>query len=120
MRDVMKKNWLFALIVIQPILDIIAYLQYDSKIGTMAGYIRLAFMCIIVCYAWVKNIKNVKYYVLIGIVGIYCLLHIINGFRVGYLNLIEDVSYMAKVVQMPLLAISFCFILKDSFIKCKL
>lgn len=102
------------LIVLQPILDIVAYFQYDSKIGTIAGYIRLLLMVIIVFYALYKIPKKRNFLILMGIIGIYCILHIANGFRVGYLSLAEDVSYMAKVLQMPVLGIAFCYLFKNN------
>ena len=114
MKEIIKKNWLFLLIVLQPILDIVAYFQYDSKIGTIAGYIRLLLMVIIVFYALYKIPKKRNFLILMGIIGIYCILHIANGFRVGYLSLAEDVSYMAKVLQMPVLGIAFCYLFKNN------
>ena len=114
MKEIIKKNWLFLLIVLQPILDIVAYFQYDSKIGKIAGYIRLLLMVIIVFYALYKIPKKRNFLILMGIIGIYCILHIANGFRVGYLSLAEDVSYMAKVLQMPVLGIAFCYLFKNN------
>ena len=78
MKEIIKKNWLFLLIVLQPILDIVAYFQYDSKIGTIAGYIRLLLMVIIVFYALYKIPKKRNFLILMGIIGIYCILNIAN------------------------------------------
>ena len=113
MKELMRKYWLFLLIILQPVLDMIAYFQYDSKIGTMAGYIRLVFMVVVVFYALYKTPKKKSYLLLISIIAIYCLLHIANGFRVGYVSLVQDVSYMAKVVHMPVMGIAFCYLLED-------
>lgn len=113
MVKLIKKYWLFLLIVLQPILDIVAYFQYDSKIGTMAGYIRLVFMVLIVFYALYKTPKKKSLFLLMAVVGVYCILHVINGFRVGYGSLVQDVSYMAKVLQAPVLGIAFCYLINE-------
>lgn len=109
MINKLKENWFLILIVCQPILDIIAYFQYDNVIGSMAGYIRMILMCIIPIGILLKTDKKKSFIIWMSIIGIYCLLHIVNGFRVGYVSIFEDVSYLARVVQMPILAISFMY-----------
>lgn len=115
MLELLKKNWLFLLIIIQPLLDILAYFQYDSPVGTMAGYIRLVIMLMLPIYVLMKQRKK-SFFALMAIIGIYCVGHICACYYNGYLNIFSDVSYMLKVVQMPVLGISFCYILdKESY-----
>lgn len=109
MKEVIKRNWLFILIVLQPFLDILAYFQYDSAVGTAAGYLRLVIMIIIPLMVLVRR-RKISFVVLMGAIGAYCLLHIISCYYNGYLSLFSDVSYMLKVIQMPVLGISFCYI----------
>lgn len=104
-----KENWLLLLVVVQPFLDVLAYFQYDSPVGTMAGYLRLLVMLVIPLYVLVKKRKP-GFIVLMGIIGCYCLLHVISCYINGYISIFADVSYMLKVVQMPVLAISFCYL----------
>ena len=110
MIEKIKKNWLFILIIIQPLLDILAYFQYDSPVGTLAGYLRLVIMLILPLYVLVKK-RKLSFVILMGIIGVYCLAHIGGCYYNGYLNIFSDVSYMLKVIQMPILGISFCYIL---------
>ena len=105
-----KKNWLFTLIVVQPLLDILAYFQYDSAIGTAAGYIRLLIMLLLPLYVLIKKRKK-SFVALMAIIGIYCMAHVCTCYYNGYLNIFSDVSYILKVIQMPILGISFCYIL---------
>ena len=107
MLEKIKGNWLFVLVVAQPFLDILAYFQYDSPIGTMAGYLRLLVMLAIPFYVLMKR-RKLGFILLMGIIGIYCVLHVVSCYVNGYLSFFADVSYMLKVVQMPILAISFC------------
>ena len=44
-----KKNILLILLVLQPVLDIIAYFQRDSAVS-LAGYIRLAITLLVPVY----------------------------------------------------------------------
>ena len=75
MLELLKKNWLFLLIIIQPLLDILAYFQYDSPVGTMAGYIRLIIMLMLPIYVLMKQRKK-SFFALMAIIGIYCVGHI--------------------------------------------
>lgn len=108
MKDRIRENWLFILIAIQPFLDILAYFQYDSAIGTAAGYLRLVIMIIIPLVVLVKK-RKLSFIILLGVIGLYCLLHVISCYINGYINLFSDVSYMLKVIQMPVLGITFCY-----------
>ncbi len=112
MKTTLKEKWLFILIIMQPFLDILAYFQYDNPTGTMAGYLRLVIMLIIPFVVLIKK-RKLSFIILMGVIGVYCLLHIAMCFLNGYQNLIADVSYMLKVVQGPILGISFCYIITD-------
>lgn len=116
MVEKVKENWLFLLVIAQPFLDILAYFQYDSPIGTVAGYLRLLIMLMIPLYVLVKK-RKLGFIILMGIIGCYCIFHVISCYVNGYLSLFSDVSYMLKVVQMPILAISFCYIFEKETYK---
>ena len=116
MKEMIKKNWLLVLVVAQPILDIIAYFQYDNLFGSMAGYIRLLVMFIIP-FAVLIIKRKLSFIILMGITGGYCLLHIIACYITGYTNLFSDISYLLRVIQMPVLAISFCYLFDKEIYK---
>ena len=109
MKEMIKKNWLLVLVVAQPILDIIAYFQYDNLFGSMAGYIRLLIMFAIPLAVLLLK-RKLSFGILMGVIGLYCLLHVASCYINGYANLFSDVSYLLRVIQMPVLAISFCFL----------
>ncbi len=113
MRKWIGKYWLLLLIILQPFLDIVAYFQYDSTIGTMSGYIRLLFMIIIPLYAFLTTKRKKKLLILMGIIGCYCVLHVGNGILHGDNGIFQDISYLLKVIQMPVLGISFCYLFKN-------
>lgn len=113
MYEQLKKNWLLYLLIMQPILDIIAYFQQDNVIGSLAGYSRLVIMCILPIVTLYITKKKKSFLVCIGVIFAYCVLHVLNCFRVGYISPFADIAYMARVVQMPVLAFCFIYLIKD-------
>ena len=111
-----RNNWLMALIIIQPILDIIAFWT-KSPDGTFAGYVRLLVMIALpVTLFFVLKDKRDKLRLLLSLcgIGIVCLLHLWNVYRVGAADLVFEISYTAKVAQMPILAVCFAFAIRDT------
>lgn len=112
MLERFKKNWITVLIAMQPVLDIIAYWRADA-VATEAGYIRLALM-LLLPLGLLISVKDKKRFILpFAVMGLYCLLHFLNCRRVGYIDPYFDISYAAKVIQMPVLAICLVYYLKD-------
>ena len=110
MKEFLKRYWLFALIVIQPILDMVAYFQYDNPIGTIAGYIRLVFLIVVPLAVLITTKKKKSFIALMAVIGVYSLLHVANGIMQGGGSAFQDLSYLLKVIQMPVLAISMCYL----------
>lgn len=108
-KNILKQYWFSILIMLQPILDIIAYFQQDNVIGSAAGYLRLLVMVILPVMVLFKTKKKKSFIAWMMVIGIYCLLHIANCFRVGYISMVEDIAYMARVVQMPIITISLIY-----------
>ena len=108
----LRQYWLTLLIAAQPLLDTLAYFT-QSKSGTVSGYLRLAVMLILpICV--LTTAKRRKPFLLgLGIMGAFCLLHVLNSFRVGYRNPVFDIAYMTRVAQMPVLALSFLWLLGE-------
>ncbi|WMJ23075.1 O-antigen ligase family protein [Paludicola sp. MB14-C6] len=107
-----KKNWLVLLIVAQPLLDILAYWQQNS-IGTLAGVVRLCIVIALPIYILVITKKKKSFILIMGIMAFFSLLHIVNGFRVGYINMFQDIAYLLRVIQMPVLAVCFIYYFND-------
>lgn len=104
-----KGKCFFLFIIAQPLLDIIAYLQYENTIGSLAGYIRLGFALFFPLYALRVTPHKKRLIALLAPIAALGLLHVANGFRVGYLSLFQDAMYFMRTWYMPILAISFIF-----------
>lgn len=113
LMNIQKEKKIFlGLIILQPIFDIIAYFQYNNVIGSLAGYSRLLVMLILPIYVLIKTNKKKTYLLIMGSIGIFSLLHIVNGFRVGYNNMFQDIAYLLRVIQMPVLTVSFIYYMR--------
>ena len=102
----MKENWIFLFLAVQPPLDVLAFFT-QNEAGTVAGLIRLAMMIALVFYVLLKK-RSLGFFAAMGITALVFLLHVANGFRIGYISFAQDVNYIAKVVSLPVTAICFC------------
>ena len=106
------RHWLLLLIAAQPLLDTLAYFT-QNKAGTAAGYIRLALMLILPVYVLLTKERKLPFFLGLAGIGAFCALHVLNCLRVGYLQPGYDIAYMARVAQMPVLALSFLWLVRD-------
>lgn len=107
-------NWLTMLIALQPLLDALAFWTQNER-GTAAGVIRLIIMIVvpIVMLIKLKGKRRLKLFIAFVVIGVFCLLHILNGIRVGNYVLVADLASMARVAQMPVLALCFMAYIVD-------
>ena len=111
-----QNHWLMGLIILQPILDILAFWT-KSPDGTFAGYIRLLIMLAFpITLLIVLPEKKDKGRLALGLcaIGVICFLHIANVYRIGAADLRYEISYTAKVAHMPVLALCFVFSIRDA------
>ncbi len=108
----LRAHWPVLLIAAQPLLDTLAYFT-QSKEGTVSGYIRLGILLLLPLCVLLTAKRKKPFLLGMAVIGAFCLLHVLNGFRAGYLNLAYDVKYMVRVIQMPVLALSFLWLLRE-------
>ena len=101
----LKRNWITIVIIMQPLLDVLAYWT-QSESGTASGYFRLIMMLMISAYVLFHYKSKAFVMTLIAIAAVF-FAHVINCARVGYISPLEDLSYIAKVVYMPVMAACF-------------
>ena len=111
-----RNHWLMLLIILQPLLDIIAFWTKNPD-GTLAGYVRLIIMLVLpVCLLFIlpEKKQKLKLAAAMGVIAVFCLAHILNVMRVGPTSLIYEISYTAKTAQMPILAVCFIFAVRNT------
>lgn len=111
-KNFISKYWLFVLIVLQPLLDVIAFFSSSNE-STIAGYFRLLTMIVLVVIVFFKEKNNRRFLLAFSVIVIIYGLHVLNCIRVGYINPKDDIIYMAKVAYMPVLALCFCCFIKN-------
>lgn len=108
MKNIISRYWLFLLVILQPLLDVLAFWT-SSEAGTAAGYIRLAFMLILPVHLLITFDKRKSVLLAFAGIGLVALLHIGNLFRVGYIDIACDIKNMAKIFYMPVVSVCLCF-----------
>ena len=110
--ELFKKYWITILIAVQPLLDILAYWT-RSPDGTAAGMLRLAIMLILPLHLLI-TLKDKKRFILsMALIGLAGALHVANCLRVGYIDMRFDLVYLARTMQMPVLAICLSYYIGD-------
>lgn len=115
-KTLMAENWLVLLFALQPVLDAVAFWNQNS-VATVAGYIRLVIMIALPLCLLIALKKKKRFIIAMGVIALYCALHVLNCFRVGYISVFTDVAYLARVAQMPILAVCFIFCMRDEGVK---
>lgn len=105
-------RWLTLLIAAQPLLDALAFWTANDT-ATVAGYIRLVILAALPLYLLLRGGERKTLMIGLGVMAGYSLLHVLNGFRVGYLSPVFDIQYLVKVLQMPVLALCFILLIRD-------
>lgn len=111
-KELFGQYWITLLIAVQPLLDVLAYWR-RSPDGTAAGMLRLAVMLVLPLHLLI-TLKNKRRFILsMAVIALVGLVHTANCLRVGYINMRYDLVYLARTMQMPILAICLGYYLKD-------
>lgn len=105
-------NWLVLLLAAQPVLDALAFWTQNS-VATVAGLLRLLVMLILPLYLLFTLKKKRTFISLMSLIAAFGILHMLNGFRLGYISIVHDLAYYARVIQTPVLAICFIYLIRD-------
>ena len=85
------------LLVLQPFLDILSYVQRGQSVS-LAGYFRLAVTVLVPVYVLFFAKERKKFVISMAVIVGFCALHVLNGFRVGYISLFNDVKYLMLTI----------------------
>lgn len=107
--SIFKNNLLAIILVLQPFMDILAYVQRDSDVS-IAGYFRLGVTVLIPMYVVFFTKERKRFIACMSVIVLFCTMHILNCFRVGYINVFIDVKYMLLVAHAIVLLFSFIFL----------
>ena len=100
------------LFALQPCLDALAFWTRNDS-ATPAGYIRLLLLVLLPLITFFTSKRKKPLIVFYTITGLFCLLHILNSYRTGYISPVYDIRYLASVVQMPVFAVCFFVMIQN-------
>ncbi len=109
-----SKYWLLIVMILQPMLDIIAYFNFNTYITPISFVFRTLILFFIVFYTFIKSKNKKKFILCILPFAIFSILHLLNSYRVGYISLFDDIRYLIIVMQMPILTICFINYIKEN------
>ena len=115
MKKTSAEGWLashtgefaFALLVVQPLLDVLSYFMRELDATAVTTSLRMVLLFSVSFYACVISSRKKLYVFSYGVIAVFWLLHMLNCFRVGYVDPVGDVAEYLKLVQFPLWALAF-------------
>lgn len=111
LKELFIKYWLTVLVAMQPALDILAYWTRSAE-GTAAGMLRLVIMAILPLHLLVTLKKKGRFILSMALIALAGAAHVLNCLRLGFLDMRFDLVYLARVMQMPVLAICLGYYIK--------
>lgn len=108
---------LFALLVIQPVLDIISYWAQQIDFTMITTAFRLVMFVTVFLYAFIISDKKWVYIVFASVLAVYWAGHMLVCFKAagGYISPVQDISNFFRTVQLPCFTIAFItFFKKDT------
>lgn len=100
-------RFLFAVIVLQPMLDVLSYFMNEYGSTTVTTVLRALMLFAICAYGFIIEKDRRVYLISFGIIGGFWLAHALNCFRLGYLDPLGDLGEYLKLIQFPLWALAF-------------
>ena len=107
-----QKRLITLLFAVQPCLDVLAYWTRNEN-ATPAGYIRLVLLVLIPAVTFFLSDQKKRLLLFYAAAGLFCLLHILNAYRIGYISPVYDIRYLASVIQMPVFTVCFIILIRN-------
>lgn len=109
-------GFLFALLLAQPLLDIISYWANEWSFTTLTTLVRFGMFAMVVVYGFIISDKKWTYIAACAVMGVYWVVHVIACIRAdgGYVNPISDMNNFLRTIHLPLFTFVFITIFKKS------
>lgn len=102
-------GFLFALLIAQPILDIISYWANEWEFTALTTLVRFAMFGLVMLYGFIISDKKWTYIVAAGVMGVYWVLHMVACFKSagGYVSPFSDAANFFRTIHLPLFTLAF-------------
>ncbi len=102
-----------ALIVVQPVLDVISYwLNYSSAGNTVTLILRLVLLMLTVLLGFTLSKRRRAYFITAAVLLLLTLGHVIACKQFGYAQPVQDLTNLVRIYLLPLTALSFRTLLR--------
>lgn len=106
------KIFIFLLITIQPLLDVMSFFLVKLNMTVISTMLRMGMFVFVMLFAFIISDHKRVYYVFAAVAGGYFALHAVNCFRIGYVSFVEDAANFFRTVQTPAMCIAFITVIK--------
>lgn len=109
-------GFVFALLLAQPVLDVISYWANKWEFTSVTTLARFAMFAAVMLYAFIISDKK-RYYIIAGVlISAYWMLHVVGCLKSagGYASPFSDLSNFLRTIQMPLVTVAFITCFKKS------
>ena len=98
---------LAALLLIQPLLDVLSYFMRDLEATAVTTALRTVLLFTIGACGFLLSEKKRAYYIFLGVAGGFWLAHMLSCLRLGYVDPVADAGEYLNLIQLPLWTLCF-------------
>lgn len=95
------------LLIIQPCMDVLSYALTEWGDTTISTLLRFGMMMVIGLLGFIVTDRKRKYILFYCVLAVFWILHVANGFRVGYISVYEDTANYLRILTTPVFLLSF-------------
>lgn len=105
--DKVTSKFVFALLIMQPVLDIISFFVVESSLNIITTLLRMLIFAVVTLYAFFISDNKKYYFVMAGVLIVFFIFHVIACISEGYASLYEDIEMYIRTIQMPVYVLAF-------------
>lgn len=102
---------LLVLVAIQPLLDVLSYFLSEMGSNAFSTVLRFGMLMLVALFGFFLSETKRYYLILYGIVAVFWAVHVANGFRVGYISVVQDTANFLRILNFPIFALTFITVL---------
>lgn len=110
----MIKNFVFVLLIVQPILDIISFFVAESNLNIFTTLLRMLIFGVVALYGFLITENKKPYFIMAAVLVVFFICHMVACFSDGYISLYEDVTMYVRTIQVPVYALAFITFFKHA------
>lgn len=100
-------RFVFILLIVQPILDIISFFVAESGLNIVTTLLRMFIFGGVTLYAFLISEHKKPYLIMAGVLLVFFFMHIMACISEGYVSLYEDVTMYIRTIQVPVYVLVF-------------